>query len=234
MKNSVRFIQTFQALEKYMADHVETNRRVGFSESVRLLERTDKVVARHAKDLLELAELRNAIVHDPTPDQRVIAEPHDFTVALIEEIADDLLHPIKVQSHFLSDVVTFEEDVHMLEVLKIIVDKGFYQFPVYRNGQFVGCLTEHGLTKWFAYCTVKQLNIEEQTLKQALKFEEKKRYLFIHRRMSLIELEDRFAEEAKKGRALASALITQHGKETETIIGIITLSDVARFRKNHR
>lgn len=63
---------------------------------VKILRNSNSLVKRYSEDLLEFAELRNAIVHNKVELTHAIAEPHDSIVDKIETIQEELAHPKKL------------------------------------------------------------------------------------------------------------------------------------------
>lgn len=65
MANSDLFLISFNRIEKWMRDEMGNARNMGFTELVRrLAQRKQLMIRKYEDDLLQLAQLRNAIVHD--------------------------------------------------------------------------------------------------------------------------------------------------------------------------
>lgn len=78
MANSDLFLISFNRIEKWMRDEMGNARNMGFTELVRrLAQRKQLMIRKYEDDLLQLAQLRNAIVHDRIAVDFVIAEPND-------------------------------------------------------------------------------------------------------------------------------------------------------------
>lgn len=75
MANSDLFLISFNRIEKWMRDEMGNARNMGFTELVRrLAQRKQLMIRKYEDDLLQLAQLRNAIVHDRIAVDFVIAE----------------------------------------------------------------------------------------------------------------------------------------------------------------
>ena len=70
-------------------------------------ERADIFLSTFNRIEKELAQLRNAIVHDQVADDFVIAEPNDWAVTRIKQIEESLLRPEKVLPRFGKKVTGF-------------------------------------------------------------------------------------------------------------------------------
>ena len=90
MANSDLFLISFNRIEKWMRDEMGNARNMGFTELVRrLAQRKQLMIRKYEDDLLQLAQLRNAIVHDRIAVDFVIAEPNDWTVKRIQLIEQE-------------------------------------------------------------------------------------------------------------------------------------------------
>ena len=95
------FLSTFNRIEKELKRQLGNPVNMSFSEAVRRLsKRRDNLIGDSENDLLQLAQLRNAIVHDQVADDFVIAEPNDWAVTRIKQIEESLLRPEKVLPRF--------------------------------------------------------------------------------------------------------------------------------------
>lgn len=92
-----QFLSSFNRIEKRLRDELDNPRNMGFSEMVRRLSKSKNINVRRAEDdLLQMAQLRNAIVHEKIGENFVIAEPNEWVVNRIQEIERSLLAPEKV------------------------------------------------------------------------------------------------------------------------------------------
>ena len=108
------------------------------------------MIRKYEDDLLQLAQLRNAIVHDRIAVDFVIAEPNDWTVKRIQLIEQELIRPETVLPRFAKRVTGFEQDLPLLELLKIVAEKRYSQFPLYNKGKFVALITLRNIGFWLA------------------------------------------------------------------------------------
>lgn len=63
-KNSEKFLTSFNRIEKLLKSLLFKRKEAGFSKAVKILRNSNAIVKRYSDDLLEFAELRNAIVHN--------------------------------------------------------------------------------------------------------------------------------------------------------------------------
>ena len=85
-------------------------RNMGFSEMVRRLSKQKQGdIKKYEEDLLQMAQLRNAIVHEKIGENFVIAEPNQWVVTRIQQIEQALLQPETVLPKFGKKVTGFEK-----------------------------------------------------------------------------------------------------------------------------
>ncbi|TFB22913.1 CBS domain-containing protein [Filobacillus milosensis] len=229
MKDSERFLFAFNKIEKYLNDHLGGNgHHTGFSQAVNKVSQNHKIVQRFKDDLLEFAVLRNAIVHERTEPEYVIAEPHESTVEKIENVMQELTEPKKVIPRFSREVKSFSVSDSLTDILIVIKESSFSQFPVYEGEEFKGLITGNGITNWLAK-TVEDdvLSREDTKLEEILGYEEgPDNYQFVSRDLTIYEAEDIFKEQVNKENRIDAILITHSGKSDESLLGIISSWDI--------
>lgn len=178
--------------------------------------------------------LRNAIVHNPKIGNKTIAEPHESTVLRISEIYENISNPIKVIPEFQFDVLGAYEDDHINNILEDMKQNSFSQFPVLNsNGNVIELINNNTISRWLASKVEDKgtIIIEDVTVKELMsEIEFKKNYKFISRDTSIYEAYYLFINHIdQKGRNLDLLFITHNGKETEKLLGLVTISDLAPF-----
>ena len=229
MKNSTRFLNAFVTIEEYLrhrtADH---DGHLGFSQMLRRVGKREKSVRNFEFDLKEYAQLRNAIIHERAGDEEVIAEPNDIVVKAIEHAAKVITKPPTVFPLFQRQVITIDPDTPLKKGLKIMYSSGISKLPVTENGRCVGVLSSNTIVRWLgSRVEGGGVDLDSTTAGSVLAFRRKRdRYKFISRRTDLFSAIDTFESYEHKGERLLALLITENGKESEKIIGIMTLSDL--------
>ena len=76
---SDEFLASFNRIEKWLQKELPGDERFGFSELVRRASKQKiSVIEEYEDDLLQIAQLRNAIIHDRISPDFVIAEPNEW------------------------------------------------------------------------------------------------------------------------------------------------------------
>lgn len=226
-RNSERFLTAFNRIEKKLRAIINNGRNLGFSKMVRMLKHRDAIVGRYSDDLLEFAELRNAIVHNKVEMAHVIAEPHDSVVVRIELIEKELLEPRKVNPEFIKKVFYFEQNEPLSNLLEAVHEKRLTKFPVYHKKEFKGLLSQRAITYWLARNMHTEYTFPGDTkVGEVLKYEKKDNYRFIAENLSVIEAAEIFGNQYARGNRLEALLITKNGNSSEKLKGIVTNFDV--------
>lgn len=225
MANSDIFLSSFNRIEKWMRDAMGNARNMGFTELVRrLAQRKNAVIKKYEEDLLQLAQLRNAIVHDRIAVDFVIAEPNDWAVNKIQQIEGELLQPETVLPRFSKYVTGFERDLPLSELLGTIARKRYSQFPLYNKGKFEALITLRVIGFWLA--KESQKGTIDLTRKKAadLIFKDGKytNYRFVSASTYIFEVEEMFREQG----TLEAILITKDGNPNGNLLGIIRPRDI--------
>lgn len=230
VRNSDRFLTAFNRIDHSMRDIVGAREFIPFFRLVDQAKKKSALVRKYEDDLRSYAELRNAIVHQRTSTEYVIAEPHIEVVEKIEHIDEVISRPKLVGQLFRKRVMAFQTTDSLKHTLKVIRKRKYTQFPVYEGQQFQGLLTTVGITNWLASSIIQSplLNIVP-TLRDILHHEKNEaNYKFISRYMTIYEAEEIFKQGVERGRRFEALLITEHGKPHQKLIGIVTPIDIMK------
>lgn len=219
------FLSSFNRIEKQLRDDLGNPRNMGFSEMVRRLSKQKQGdIKKYEEDLLQMAQLRNAIVHEKIGENFVIAEPNQWVVTRIQQIEQALLQPETVLPKFGKKVTGFEKTLALKEILNIVAQKRFSQFPLYDKGRFVGLITLRMLGYWFAQESLKgEIRLEGRKAEDLLiKDGKESNYQFVPATTTVTEVEDLF----HKNALLEAVLITKNGDPNGNLLGIVRPRDI--------
>jgi predicted transcriptional regulator len=189
--------------------------------------RKHRSIQRFYYELRQFAKLRNALVHDRVKIHTYIATPSLESVLLIEKISKLLSTPPSVTSIATRSVVSVQLDTTIEQVIKIMAQSSYNQFPVYEDGAFVFLLTEGGLTSWLASSIKNELiSFTGKKVSCIQKYENDHNVAFVHRQTDIFELEDIFEESFQNHRKLEAVIVTENGSPLEKPLGIITPWDL--------
>jgi len=115
----------------------------------------------------------------------------------------------------------------LVNVLRVIREMDYTQFPLYNGEKFMGLLSENGITKWLAKNVEDGIFDGDTILSDVISFEEQQdNFCFITREASIYEAKEAFRNYIDKGLELDALLITNSGSAHEKLMGIITRWDI--------
>lgn len=224
--NFNRFVDAYNEIDAFMRRQVGVDQSPGFMDVVRRFgEKRPRFEG--VKELRLFAELRNLAVHGQRLVEPVF-EPSDEAVARVEAIRNRLISPPVVGVAFARKVQTVTPSFPLSDVLALVRQHDFSQFPVYTDGGFCGLVTENGLTRWLAKHVAANgslIELGDHKVDEVLTHEEKRQSARLVARMTPVdEVEVMFADSP----ILEAVIITQNGRPNEQPLGIVTEWDVAR------
>lgn len=176
--------------------------------------------------------MRNAIVHE-RGDGHVIAEPNDLAVKDIRRIETLLTQPPIVASVFQRRVITLSATDPVAKAVAAMLHDNISQIPIGSEQGFSGLLTTNTIARWLGACVPNDLfSLSETPIARVMAYtEDDDNHAFIKRTATLLAALDLFQAYECKGRRLDAILITENGKRTEQLLGIITVADLPRALK---
>ena len=225
--NAEHFLNAYAAIEHEMERILNIKDHRRFFELVEKSARINLVIERYRFDLKEYSELRNAIVHDRAGGE-IIAEPIDDVVAQIEHIAGLLLEPPRVAPLFLKEVFTLSISHPVSRAIRNFSQMSYTQAPLLDDGNMVGLVTSNMIVKWMGISLANDsFDIDNTTIYDLVQAVGREgNYEVVSVNKSLFEIPDLFYRWQQEGKKLEAVLITQNGKVSEPLLGIITNRDL--------
>ncbi|WP_071131496.1 CBS domain-containing protein [Enterococcus timonensis] len=223
--NAEIFLTSFNRVEKYVKVLMKAPNNMGFSEAVRRGSRQkNPILKKYENDLLQMAQLRNAIIHEKISEDFVIAEPNDWAIKRMQLIESELIEPATVYPRFKKHVTGFEKNIPIQDILKKIAEKHYSQFPIYDHGHFLGLVTIRGIGFWLAVESQKgPVDFRKRTAQDLLNISFKQpNYRFCRQDTPVSEVENWFQEV----QLLEAVLITKDGNPDGQLLGIIRPRDL--------
>jgi predicted transcriptional regulator len=229
MSNAERFLNAFNAIEKHLRLHRQGGGHDGFRNLVRQAAVKNSAVRRYQRDLEQLAELRNAVVHNGYADGRPIADPREDTVELIEHIAATIQDPPRVYPLFKANVATVSADDPITSAIQLMHRAGFAQIPVLQDGSFHALLTANIVVRWLGAQAEAGMADLDTPVREILRYSgRRENFTFVPVTETVFELVETFEAFERRGERLDAVLITRSGKPAERIVGIATVADLPR------
>jgi predicted transcriptional regulator len=227
MTNGERFLSAFRSIEALLRERTQADRSATFSALVLRAKAKDPAVRNFAEDLLEFAELRNAIVH--RRDDRLLAEPNDEAVLALEAILATLRNPPRVLNALgMRRIVTCSLASTVREAATLMKEGDFSQLPVVEKGEkAIGLLTAETVARWVASELSRNDGIlEDATVEVAMSHsEDPDNHAFMARTATVFDAISLFHAYSDRGKTLDAILVTQDGAATK-LLNILTIYDV--------
>jgi predicted transcriptional regulator len=223
-----QFEADYNAVDHFLRGSLQANKQASFTSMVH--EYVRKHTGWRDGDLLRMvAEVRNAIVHGKTEPYRYVAMPTPALAQALGACRNRLIRPERAIPKFQRPVETVSVADSLAQVLKLVHQRDYSQFPVYDGDRYRGLLTENGITRWLAgHVTgdISLIDLDEVLVKTALRAEEKsKTWRFVARDDRVDDIVGLFS----RNPLLEAVLISASGKESEKLLGIATRWDILQL-----
>ncbi len=231
-------VDTFRALyrklDEYLQHHVEpTRREATFAQQIDDLAQKHPVFRRNAARLKDYGDLRNAITHQRDRNGGIMAIPTEEAVQEFKQIVDSIFSPPKLIPRFQkSDIRLFLPHERLVTALQDMRENDYSQVVVQTEGN-LSLLTVEGIARWLEKQAQEEdiISLQEAVIADALRDEPEGSFYIVRRSQTVYDAMEIFtrAIEQEEPRIYA-LLITDHGKATERILGIVTPWDLLPSR----
>ena len=144
MKNHEKFLNVCNQLTKTLTDMFKLKVNATMGYVIRATRYRHPVVKHHYDALIMYVELRNVLVHE-TYD-KVLAEPTDEVVKHLEHIVSRIVSAKTIKDMFVFEVTSFYDTDSIETLFRTIQQTRYSHFPIFSDRQFLGVLTENGIT----------------------------------------------------------------------------------------
>ncbi len=224
------FIESYNAIEKHLEEVVKRERYTGFTSLVRDYQKQYGSWD-DAQSVLEMARLRNVIVHNLTEPYEFLSVPTEETLNKLETIRDHLINPILAAQIFSKSVVTVSCSDSFSSLLKLIKKTKHTRYPVYDKNRFCGLITENSIAHWLArHVQYHQgdVSVKDETIETVLQVNKNRiNYKFISKDTRIDEARMLFLDNSR----LEALLMTETAKVQQRLQGIATRWDVLRLNE---
>lgn len=230
MKNSEQFLIYYNLIDNFLKVNNNQDRTIPFSQKLKTSD--NPVIKKNLSELISFGDLRNAIVHSPrVGKEEIIAEPNENAVQKLKVLCEQITKPKKVIPEFQTEVLGEKIDAFINDIFTKMTQLSFSQFPVFdRNDRICEIINTNTITRWLSSNLETNGTIVIENVKVSdliSKIEHKQNYKFIHREASIYEAYEIFINQINSGKNLDAIFITNSGKVSEKVLGIITIEDIA-------
>lgn len=236
-KNSEAFLEIYNDFDNYLRKILGKPDGYRHFNLIDDFIKNNKSFKKYERDLKAFGNLRNAIVHNPEQKKAdPIAQPHEYIVKKYIDIVNLVKNPptayasvaIKVEKLYTTTL-----EASALKVMKEMTRHTYTHVPVIDNNSVIGVFSESTLLNYFADKGAVLLE-KDVRIKEFIDYipfhKHKSEYFdFISKKTLLTEVEEMFQGELKEHRRLGVIFITEDGKPSQKILGIITAWDMAGY-----
>ncbi len=228
------FLSLFKKLEKELVaqSKIKDNDYVSFSRALNKIhyDQLNPVIANQSNyDFLKTcSDVRNLLSHE---ENTVI--PTDAFLKNFIRITDSIFNPLTCYQICSKQVFTCKYSDSLYKVMAIMDEKHLSHVPVIDHlGSVIGMFSRQ---TFFDYVIdEKEINLSDELsisdFKDAISFEghRNENYIFVSRNMSLTKAYDLLIKRTNQKKTVPLLLVTQNGKQSEKLLGVITALDLTR------
>lgn len=231
MTDNQRFLKVFKKIESYLRSELKLDEDDHLSFNGMVFRANDRVFKSHThRELLDAAaQLRNTLSH-----KYEVAIPHPTFLEKFYKLADRILMPKTVESFMIpfKNLWVASYDMTLKEAYVIMQKNQISNLPVINQNQLVGMFNESTLFYHLKKEEVALLDVAETTLesfKDEILFDAHPSvyYPFVSRHLLMDDLADLFEKDLLKDKKrLELVIVTENGKNKESLLGILTPEDL--------
>lgn len=228
MTNAELFIEKYKQLEEV----VRTAYKLEDSDSISYYLTKQDEYSKYRNEIKYCQEVRNLLSHKRKINGAYPVEPAEnmlkFIDRLIQSIKDrPVCHDIQIG---MKDVYWQPMTGRVRKAMQIMRNHGYSSTPILSDGAVIGVFDENSIFNYLAENEIIEIN-DELTFADirdyiSLENRDSRTFMFFRSGEFVEKLEDEVDAAFRKGRRIEIVFITQNGKPTEKLQGIITPWDI--------
>ena len=238
-RNVRKFNSDFNELDSFFTQ--EINGQEGhFSENMHKFLSINPRYQHFKNDIDYINDVRKIIIHKENVEG-VSVIPTNALCNKLEYILKQIKNPPKWNSIAIpaNQIYSCSEEDLISDVVRIMAENTFTHVPVVRNGIFQWLLSESLYVQWLSEVIEKEgVCTAESKVSQLKKYVKKVNddYMFLSRDADIYQIREQFEKvtrerKEKNFKRLGVIFITNSGKSTEKILGLITAWDIGKIKE---
>ena len=220
-----KYIKIFNEIENYLRKKLNESNNTSFLDLLNLSKNNGyHVIKRYYSELQEHRLLRNNISHKNGTEY--FATPTDIAIRELESIRNHLIKPKRVREFLTNKPYVLNSNTNLNEVLNLMHKKDFSQFPIYKEGKYIGVLSTNTISRWLSSSKsengeiIKELN--EVKAEDVLKYNESSdEAVFIEEKITVYEFLSKIEENLNNH----IWIMTLNGKKDQKPLYMVTPYD---------
>lgn len=233
MTNGEKFLLTYNKIEQFLKKKLKLEEHIPFQQLIKVGAEYYKELHFFRHDLIEYAQLRNAIVHNRNGD-KLIAEPLTEVVENFELIFQKLIEPKRVMDILNHGVFLLNSKDSFQYALKIMGKYDYTTIPVYDKDKFLGVFNTSSVTRWLTK-NMKENEIIEYRgvlVEDILLENELMTVKFVSKEISVYDVRDIYKKNITSQNQIDAIIITDTGDSSGKPIMIFTTWDMPKILEN--
>jgi len=168
--------------------------------------------------LKAIREIRNFLSHTPSYDNKPLLVPTESAVLILKNLISRITGPSTIYNICFkpSSILSAKIDDQVEPVLKLMADRSYHLLPILDGGKVVGVFIDSGKVAPDKETTFYQLK-KHIDLNQHIG----KTVLFLPKSATIEHAKEKIAEQFSIGKRIEGIFITETGKPTEALIGLL-------------
>lgn len=240
MKNSTnedlseRFIKIYNELDDFIRKKLNAEEYEDHASLLRVISTQNKLIYSFYKDLKMFSQIRNLLVHNPYKNKaKQLLYPDPYVVQMYEDIKNKIISPQKALAIAIKreQIFTITLKDNVIKVMGTMNEKTYTHVPVIEDESMIGIFSENTILSYLVNnkdsIITNDLLIEEFRDFIPLEKHSSENFEFVGRSAFLSEVEEIFKRSLKKRKRVGVVFITETGKQSEKLLGMITAWDIA-------
>lgn len=231
---SEELIQLYNEIDHFLRQQYGQDKYADHTFLIQELSSSNATIGKYQQILRAVAQIRNSIVHNPMPKiAQPLVTPHPQLIATYREIRDMLLNPASALSIAVpaAKIYTSHLDAQLYEVMETMSKNTFTHIPIIKDNKMIGVFSENTLLSYLVDAG-EAIVTDDMTINDIRHFlplsaQRGESFAFLPRKATLNQVYKIFYDAIKIHKRIGMVFITEHGKEDEKLLGIITAWDLA-------
>jgi len=225
----IRFEEICNSKYQNLSGYLPTN----INTELEYLKTKDPLIRGHFDHIDNFRNLRNLLSHKIYVEEVKISALDKF-----EKIIDQIENPKKAFDVASKNIKTCKNTDNIHEIIKMMNEEVFTSIPIVDvNEKLIGVFSESILLEWMANigekdgCIFDKISIGELSEYTSSLDNKFSSFKFISRDEFAYKVEELFNDCVEKQIRLQAVFVTEHGKQNEKLLGIVTAWDLPRISK---
>jgi CBS domain-containing protein len=231
---SQELVDLYNEVDAYMRQQYKHDKYSDHIFLIQELAPKNRVIARHQQEMRAVAQIRNIIIHNAFGHiVGPVLQPHTEVVKRYRAVRDALLHPAEALSIAIlaHRIYTASMDTNAIKLLKKMNENIYTHVPIMDGDTLLGIFSENTLLAYTADAgeaiITKDMTVVDFAEYIPLKNHASEAFEFLPRNASLGKVYEVFNKAISKHVRIGMVFITEHGREDEKPLGVITAWDLA-------